>query len=392
MLSMFARSIIQPNGSAPVAAPRRVLSVARPQARTTISSQTRPVVASMQQFNSPVFAVRPVVSGRLISYAAEDAFKWMAFDQDTSFTQQPVIGRATLRIEPPRVPLNIVDHAALERVSELKASGRSKGHKVKRKLPDGSESYYYFKIPFDRIGFVTELVAGALARLLLGKKVPSVYAVEKAHDGDQSEYMFISEIVSDGLHDNLETWARLYGQDQEMKKASPKYMGLSIAFKLLLGDADPKLANFIVPYDGEEHCYSIDHEFTFKMPPVFVRDPAEAIRRLKDFNPKEKNNRDIPLQAQPEIISKIEPVLSAAVKRNIDDGSIIAFYERFARLTPQDIQMTFEQFGSLVSEEERAVFQSAIELRQQAVKDFLVKFQKEEELVDDLRSRLRATR
>jgi hypothetical protein len=319
----------------------------------------------------------------------------MDFDQDTSFTHQTVIDRENLLLSAPRVPLNIVDDASLIRASNTLAPGRSQGHKVKFQLIDGGERYFYYKMPFDRIGFVKELVVGALARLLLGNEAPLVCAVEKPHqsNSEQSQYTLISEILSTtSTHDNLERWARLYYQDEEALKIGPKHMGLSLAFKLLVGDSDAKLANFVLAYNGEGLCYSIDHEYTFNLPPVFIRDAGAAVRKIKDFNPQKHQQRDVPLQEAPEVTSKIGPLLCAAVKRDVDDGSVMRLYERFVRLTSNDIETLFEQFGSLISMEERAVFQSAIQLRQRAAEEFIEELNNEKKLVDDFRLTIRGAR
>ncbi len=309
------------------------------------------------------------------------------------FQREPVIAASVLRAMTPRLPIHVVDHSALTRASTKLAAGRSKGYKVKCQLSDESAQYFYYKLPFYRGGFVKELAVAALARKLLGEHAPMVYAVEtpQASDSSQSQYALISQSLATNLHyDNLENWALQYEADDEEIKFSPRHMGLSLAFKLMLGDSDIKAANFVLLRDQQGYCYSIDHEYAFDHGPVFVRDAASAVRELNDYK-SDAGNFYFLLRSKTALLDKMFPVLQRAVQRDIDDGSMLALYERFVNLTDEDIQALYDQYGSLINADERAFFTHELKFRQECAKEYIEQYQVEQKLITDFRASLRRT-
>lgn len=352
-----------------------------------ISANPRVAMPEMTSLQPRVSAILPRQPTRAASWSPQLIWR-------TPYVQTPVVDVSVLRTLGQRVPLSVIDSSVLSRAGSKIAAGRSKGHKVSRRLPDGSLQYFYYKLPYFRGGFVKELIAAALARHLLGEQAPAVYAVEKPEESDarRAQYALVSESLGTNVqYDNLESWAFLYEQDDEELRYGPKHLGLALAFKLLLGDSDAKAANFVLLRNQQGNCYSIDHEYAFDLAPAFIRDSSSAVSRLKDFRT-DQQDRYIPLQANPALLQKIEPVLERAVQCDLDDGSVMALYERFASLTEADIQTMFDRYGSLINEDEKASITQDLRYRQADTREFIESYEREQQLIEDFRQTLKLRR
>lgn len=288
--------------------------------------------------------------------------------------QQDVLDRSVLHTTGQLGFLHVIDRASLHSAGTKISGGRSKGHKLMRIMPDGAREFYYFKLPFYRWGFIKELIAGALARELMGEHEPKVYALELSHDDKTglAQYGLLSQSLGSNLHyDNLENWAYLYNEDYEEALFGPKHLGCSLAFKLLLGDSDAKAANIVMLRDQQGHCYSIDHEYAFDYAPQFITDADVAVKQLKDFHAGTEEGHFIPLQKEPELLARVFPVFRDAVQCDIESGEVIKLYENFANLSLNRLHRLFNQYGPLVHTEERDCLLKDLLARQEATLKFI---------------------
>lgn len=304
--------------------------------------------------------------------------------------QEEVIDKSVLRDEKyENKDIDIVDALSLKSASEEVTSGRSRGHKVIHAHENEDHKYYYYKYPFDREGFLKELIVGAIGRWLFRENFPRVLAVETPVNDlhDDSRYGLISESINEKYgNKNLEEWALLYARGEI--NYLPRHLGVSIAFDMLFGKSDSKLANLIVEHDAEGNCYSIDHESAFNLKSAFVTSPQDALNYIGEYRGKafgeivmeqasdgcvdtERDNFHQPLKGDHNIKAQIAPVLKQAIQNDMDNGKIRQFYEKFAAMTEQDFRNIFARFGSLIHENEQKAFLGYLQTRQEAVREFL---------------------
>ncbi len=311
--------------------------------------------------------------------------------QLTSLAQRRFVWQNVITARPPLRQQDVFDHSVLHasggsnflrvvkeaefcRAGSKISGGRSKGHKLMRQLADGTHEFYYFKLPYYRWGFVKELIAGALARELMGELAPMVCAIEMSSKNEKGlfQYGLISQSLGSNLHyDNLENWAFQYKEDFEEEKFGPKHLGCGLAFKLLLGDSDAKAANFVLLRDQQGHVYGIDNEYAFDLAPEFITDASVAVKRLKDFHIAESDSQFVPLQMEPELLKKIFPVFVAAVQHDIDSGELLELYRKFADLSLSRLKGLFNQFGPLINDKEQESLLKDLLARQQMTLKFI---------------------
>lgn len=321
------------------------------------------------------------------------AFALLLYQIYRENVQEPVIDKSVLRDDRfANQKLNVVDALTLKSTGHEMTSGRSRGHKVMHAHEDEEHKYYYYKEPFSREGLLKEFIIGVLGRDMFGEKFPRVLAVETATNDldDDSRYGIISESLSEkGGNKNLEDWAQLYAEDNI--NFVPLNLGVSIAFDMLFGKSDCKLANLIVEKSTGE-CYSIDHESGFDMPPTFVTDEMSALEFICEYRKKTSSEHAIeqqfegvvdtqvdnlhqPLKGEIQIKNKIAPVLLQAIKNDINNGKVTEFYEKFVSLSDADFKNIYARFGSLFHAEERNQYLKLMQARQAATRAFLAEHQ-----------------
>lgn len=287
--------------------------------------------------------------------------------------RQPVIGVTILKADELKDISRVVDSTLLDRVGNEVGPGRSKGHIVKWQVSFDKVEHYHYKLPHYRGGFVKELFANALAVYLMPEASADLKIVEHEVDADKgiSQYGLISRCPNECYNDpNLEQWALSYENDETAFQHGPKRMGVSLAFKQFIGDSDAKAANFVL-VKNDSHCISIDHEYAFDKAASFIHNSYTAIYRLKDFD--DERDRDIPLQSKPDLLEKIEPVFTHAIQADLDNGSVLAFYERIVAMTDEDINGLFNGIAELIMPEEKTLLIADLKVRQAATRQFLVK-------------------
>ncbi len=299
-------------------------------------------------------------------------------------TKVPIIDRSVLKTNKGRTDLLVVGAHELEAAGHKSCVGRSSAHKVQRDNPVTKDiDYYYFKETFDRASLIKELVFGALGREL-DKNFPQVLLCETPRNDkdDSSSYALLSQSVGGSKpYSNLEAWAYDLFDDYEFAKYAPKHLGRSLAYAMLLGKTDIKLANFVGIWDENGICYPIDNESALKASAVCITDADEALEFIGEFANKRfmdhaheqncdtlnvKDDIDRPIKSREDVKKLIRPVLLAAIQRDIDNGQIEAFYKSFVALSDETIKKTVSQFGLLTDKEQVALTSHIQEMRQTA--------------------------
>lgn len=329
---------------------------------------------------------------RLTMLAVLLGFLYLLYVVYRENVKMPVVDKSVLRANDDDNQNNdlwVVDALTLKVIEHRVTSGRSHGHKVKHAHETEDHRYYYFKEPFDRQRLIKELVVGALGRDLFGGLFPRVFAVETPLNDleDDSRYALISESLGEKAGNmNLEDWARLYAEDHI--DYVPTHLGTSIAFDMLMGKTDCKLANLIVKKMNGGNCYSIDHETSLMMAPEFLKDDKEGLQFICEFSPKtlgehiyeqngdgavdtETDNMHQPLRGNREVKNTISPVLRAAIRNDLVNGRVIAFYEKFANTSETDLRKLFTRFGSLIHADEQENLLKDLQARQVATRQYL---------------------
>jgi hypothetical protein len=230
---------------------------------------------------------------------------------------------------------------------------------------------------------------GALGREIFGELFPRVYAVETPTNdlNDDSRYDLISESLGEKAGNmNLEEWARLYAE--RSIDYVPTHLGTSIAFDMLLGKTDCKLANLIVKRQNGGNCYSIDHETSLFMAPQFLRRDKDGLVFIGEFSQKslgehiyeqngdgavdtETDNMHQPLRGDKATKEVITPVLRAAIRNDMDNGKVIAFYEKFASMSELELNKLFTRYGTLIHKDEQQSIMRDLQARQVATREYL---------------------
>jgi hypothetical protein len=346
-----------------------------------------------QQHESP----RSDLRGKLTFAAFATGIAIFSYHLRKANRQDPVLDKSVLKYtDLDSEHLYIVNALHLLSASHTVTSGRSAGHRVRprqKHLLHDSESYYY-KEPFGRKCLLNELVYGALGRTLIGKEFPEVYAVETPLNDleDTSRYSFISENVGDALENlNLEEWAVRFSNNQHEGRM-PARLGVALAFDLLFGKSDSKLANLVIVSDNNlsRHgaCYSIDHESCGTDQARFLTNPEDGLVKIGEYSKKTcldvvfdqqmegtgintNDNPHQPLKSDDKVKNSVAPVLYAAMENEINNGKVMQMYQRFAAIKPEDIDSIFARYGTLLTTEERQEYTADILKRQAATKHFL---------------------
>lgn len=309
--------------------------------------------------------------------------------------KKPVIDKSVLRAgddENENKDLWVIDALTLKVIDHHVTVGRSRGHKVRHAHETEDHRYYYFKEPFDRSRLIKELVVGALGREIFGELFPRVYAVETPINDldDDSRYDLISESLGEKAGNmNLEQWARLFaGQAIDY---APTHLGTSIAFDMLMGKTDCKLANLIVKRQNGGNCYSIDHETSLFMAPQFLLHEKEGLRFIGEFSQKslgehiyeqngdgavdtESDNMHQPLRGDKATKDVIAPVLRTAIRNDMTNGKVLAMYEKFVSMSESDLTKLFTRYGTLIHPNEQASIMRDLLARQAATREYLAQF------------------
>jgi len=304
--------------------------------------------------------------------------------------QTPLIDKSVLRdAEYEDKDVDVIDAMTLKSVDHHVTSGRSHGYKVSHAHEDEEHRFYYYKEPFSREGYLNELVLGGLLRQILGEAFPRIMAVETPVNDleDDSRYGLISESLNEKKGNlNLEEWATLYVQGEITD--IPEHLGISVAADMLFGKTDSKLANLVFMRKHAGDCYSIDHESGCALRAQFLTQPNEGLAFIGEFRKKTlsehvfeqqadgvvdtaADNRHQPLKGNDEVKRIIAPVLIKAINNDIENRSVIAFYEKFAALSEADIKKVFARYGSLIHADEQERYLKDIQARQEETRKFL---------------------
>lgn len=285
-------------------------------------------------------------------------------------------------------PLRFINEDQLISSGDLHLPGRSDARKVYFLDENGEQVYCYHKETFTRSMLINELVVGTLGKLLMDHDYPIVYAVQKPlkNDSSRSQFSFLSGSLF-GV--DLEEWCRNFSHDKEEYKLGPRHLGLALAFDMLFGKSDIKLANLVVKRATEEkgRCYSIDHESAFNKPPVILADAKQALGLIGEFHGKTfnallreevadgmldtSNDPNQPLKDQFAIKNAVSPILLSAIQADMDDGKVTAFYKRFAALDDKQFEKAFAPFAGFIRDDEKASIISRLKDAQALVREHL---------------------
>jgi hypothetical protein len=191
--------------------------------------------------------------------------------------------------------------------------------------------------------------------------------------------------------DNLEQWVEAYDLDEEEIKFGPMHLGEPVAFDMVMGKSDTKFANLVIIRNHEGEGYSIDNESACDNSDVLfvtsVQDAVNFIAEYKDDTSKERfmmgsahtpevNLRDNPhqhLKSNRNILRKARPIIEAAIENDITNGRIDQLYKNFVALNENDFNDIFNQFGTLIHEDERKEFIREFTYRQKITREFVEK-------------------
>lgn len=302
-----------------------------------------------------------------------------------------IIDKSVLRnkdLDPSK--LKVIDAMRISSTGKKVLPGHTQAHKVAFVNDKGETEYYYYKEPNNRDSLIKELIVGSIARALLGKKVPDIYAVETPLNDKENHSHFA--VMSEGLggnvkRDNLETWAESYSEDEEEIKFGPKHLGEAIAFDMLMGKTDCKLANLVLIKNNEGECYTIDQESALRKKSKFLKKASSGVEFLCEFakdtfddrfknglapdNVEVKTDPNQPVKDKTSIKAKIYPILETAINADIESGKVLELYKKFASLTDQDFENIFNQFGTLIHQDERKLILADLKQRQERTREYL---------------------
>lgn len=282
-------------------------------------------------------------------------------------------------------------------------SGRTCGYRAY--IDSGTHyDYYFYKETYDRKDLVKELLFGSLGNYLVADLFPQVFLVELPYkQGDKSQYAFLSENVgNDEDNDDLEEWALVLNDKNINDRVSPRHLGVAMAFAMLTGQSDCKLANLVVIRDKERtrlgSCYAIDFESCSNYPAAFLNTSLEAVNFVGEFRSKTYSELmleqsadglldtadDIhkPLRDQHGLKQQILPLLLDAVQRDLEDGSVIWLYRKFAAMTEDDFVVLFDRFGSFITSDERNTFMQDMRYRQERTHEYLYEYDLQNDVID----------
>lgn len=279
-----------------------------------------------------------------------------------------------------REGLAVIDANSL-RVTTETYGGHSHVHKAFYK-----ENCYFYKETFNRQKLVNELLFAALGKLLFAADYPDILVVEKFEEA-LSRYGMLSESLDKDNNMDLQKWAELFCEGKSILKPRT-HLGLALAFDMLMGKTDVKLANLIfLKKTGK--CYSIDHESAGGANPSFITRAKDALQYIGEFKQQTAIQQAhqatafdesmeigtesiyIPLQGNEAAKAHIQPALLAAIEQDIDSGAIQAFYQRFASLSLADMMNIGDRYGGFISADEKAAFVADLKQRQDELKAFL---------------------
>lgn len=327
--------------------------------------------------------------------AAAGLVAYTGYNVIKSQFKQKVIDTSVLRSYGDDAELNVLDALRLHSASNGYTTGRTCGHRVYvQNHEENRLDYYFYKETYDRDDLIKELFYGALGRHLAGDIFPDVFLVETPLNdaSDHSRYAFLSENVGDDEENNdLEKWAKLYHSPDSDNYVTPSYLGVALAYSMLMGQSDCKLANLAVisdaEYAREGSCYPIDFESCENLPPLFLTKASDAIEFIGEFRAKSlaeltmeinadglldtQDDAHKPLRDKSDVKDAIYPVLLHAVQKDIDEESVIQLYRGFACMNDESIHAIFDKFGCFIRESERKHLLNNVHMRQQATREFL---------------------
>lgn len=295
-------------------------------------------------------------------------------------------------LDDPSIAPLLVGQARLKLASPDKTSGRSKGYRVKKRCQDGSREIYYYKEPFKRSLYLNELVLGALGYILFKDEefpFPKVYAVEKQLDtykGTSAFALLSQDLAGGDTNSNLEDFA-FTNADKGFVADDFTNLGIVAAWSMLFGNSDFKLANVVRSSKGA--CYAIDHEAAFSDEPVRLVSGAQGLKALGEFRDKSFNDRQVEATSDGAIDTNdnvrqriksdkgmkqmLQAAMEEAIQSDIDSGKVHSFYQRFADIKDEELEIVLGSFGPLIKPDEKASFRNAIKERQTMVRAFLEK-------------------
>lgn len=353
--------------------------------------QTPVLIKAMQPSSSPYGSLKTWVQ----FVAGTSALAYL-FCSD--HIKQPTVDKSVLKNDEFKhnANLSVIDALRLSSASDQFEIGHSHVHKVKFNN-NSKEEYYYHKETFTRNTLLNELVFGKLLFKLIGNDFPNVYAVETPLNDvkDNSKYSVISQSVGTS-NMNLQDWAYQYSSSEDRSTLPlPRHLGLAIATEKLLGKFDCKLQNLVMVNDGNAHSYSIDHESMLAKAPTILTNAKEGLRYIGEFSQKDtafenaadsigggadgNENPYQPIKNEGDIKKLIKPILQQAINEDLENGVVMAFYQKFADFTEEELNQIYDSFGSLMTGEERKQYTDNIKQRQQFVREYLATCQNEKE-------------
>lgn len=207
----------------------------------------------------------------------------------------------------------------------------------------GPNIFYYKKALTSNEHLLNDVIASSLAREIFDNDYPLILFSQCS--GKNS---LLSQCIAGSVpYSNVKNWV-----NQKNAIYFPKHLGEAVAFKMLIGEGDSSLENIVVILNKEGRCYSIDHEFAFEHTPKFISDDGET---AFEFMRIQQNK-----------------ILKEAVRNDIENGRITAFYEKFANLPDERVEKMLDRFP-ILSIKEREIYLDQIKSRQVAAREFLDK-------------------
>lgn len=282
----------------------------------------------------------------------------------------------------------VVIHANQLHQTDVSYVGRSSGRQVYLENRQGEKEYFFYKEAFYREKLINELLYGALAKALFPEEYPRIFLVESPLSARRhiSRYSMISEILGHhAVNANLEEWTQSYAVGQ--KEGCFTNLGPALAFDMLMGKTDIKWANFAKSDSGI--IYSIDHENAGGNQSHFIENGFDAVQYIGEFakaTPLQLGHQYVgydesmligeedfhmPLKDDKTIKNMMRPLFAQAIQQDKENGKILAFYERFAALTLDEITAIAASYGDFITREEQQSFIQDIQKRQALTRCFL---------------------
>lgn len=268
------------------------------------------------------------------------------------------------------------------RVDSKATVGRSRGHIVWTEGVAKTSNVFYNKKVYSREKLLNELVLCGLLHDLYKETdtpFPAVFVLERTTHAGKKLYSFMSEDVGGTARNiNLLHYLKARGTT-ELDLSKLKNIGVIVAFNRLVGNTDCNLKNFILHQQtGVDYLYGIDFEYAFIQKPSLLTSAEQVSETIVELiNPVFQFTTA--MQFNDTIASFSKRQLIAAIKNELDDGSVIMFYQKFADMTRNQIEDSLSRLDGLMTPVEKTSYLAKILNSQQLVHNHLISLKAEHE-------------